>query len=97
MVLNSKEPTYSENCNNYLSCWNCYLKMDGSADIRRSVAEDGRSMSVINRSEDDIFANAPSTSVAMACPAEKVGPLIGKKGIVVHEIMRRSLCIIYVD
>jgi polyribonucleotide nucleotidyltransferase len=71
--------------------------MDGSADIRRNVAEDGRSMSVINRSEDDIFANAPSTTVTMACPAEKVGPLIGKKGIVVQEIMRRSLCRIYVN
>lgn len=59
--------------------------------------DDGRSMSVINRSEEDIFASAPSTTVTMSCPPEKVGPLIGKKGIVVQEIMRRSLCRIYVD
>lgn len=59
--------------------------------------EDDRSSSIVNRTEDEIFASAPSTTVTMACPPEKVGPLIGKKGVVVQEIMRRSVCRIYVD
>jgi polyribonucleotide nucleotidyltransferase len=40
--------------------------------------------------------SAPIT-VNMACPYNKVASLIGKKGVVVQEIMKRSGCKIYVD
>lgn len=73
-------------------------KLDHSfSDHRRHGSDDGRPISFMARSEEEIFNNVSPTTVSMPCPPEKVGPLIGKKGVVVQEIMRRSSCRIYVD
>lgn len=47
-------------------------------------------------SEEDVEISNPIT-VNMACPQAKVGTLIGKKGVIVQEIMKRSGCKIHVD
>lgn len=39
----------------------------------------------------------PNITVAMECPVEKVGAVIGKKGANVNEIMKRSGCKIAID
>lgn len=48
---------------------------------------------MMNESRD---TGAPIT-VNMNCPHQKVGELIGKRGIIVQEIMKRSGCKVYVD
>lgn len=45
----------------------------------------------------DTEANVPPITVHMACPQPKVGPLIGRKGAVIQEIMRQSGCKIQID
>lgn len=64
---------------------------------KRQSTDDSRTMTILNRPEQEIFGSVSATTVSMGCPPEKVGPLIGRKGIVVQEIMRRSTCRIYVD
>mmetsp|Transcript_7787 Transcript_7787/g.13108 ORF Transcript_7787/g.13108 Transcript_7787/m.13108 type:complete len:607 (+) Transcript_7787:80-1900(+) len=41
--------------------------------------------------------NEPTVTEEMSCPAEKVGLVIGSKGIIIQEIMRRSYCKITVN
>lgn len=53
--------------------------------------------SILDWSDATLLSKIGSTTVSMPCPPEKVGPIIGKKGIVVQEIMRRSSCRIFVD
>lgn len=62
---------------------------------KRSLGEEMKTISMM--SEEEIFHQVSPLTVSMSCPPEKVGPLIGKKGVVVQEIMKRSSCRVYVD
>eukprot|EP01039_Chlorochromonas_danica_P008225 gene8225-9072_t len=62
---------------------------------KRSLGEEMKTISMM--SEEEIFHHVSPVTVSMSCPPEKVGPLIGKKGVVVQEIMKRSSCRVYVD
>lgn len=52
---------------------------------------------ILTKSDEELFESVGNTTISMTCPQEKVGPLIGKKGVVVQEIMKKSSCRIYVD
>lgn len=64
---------------------------------KKQLTDEMRAISILSKSEEDIFNNVSITTISMSCPPDKVGPLIGKKGIVVQEIMRKSSCRIFVD
>lgn len=74
-------------------------KLDHSEDSSAVAAE--KRQAVNDKSHSDEDGELPSTqkpiTVNMACPAVKVGSLIGKRGMVVQEIMKRSNCKIRVD
>ncbi|RYG96607.1 hypothetical protein EON65_54145 [archaeon] len=59
--------------------------------------ESERSSNILTKSDEELFESVGNTTISMSCPQEKVGPLIGKKGVVVQEIMKKSSCRIYVD
>jgi far upstream element-binding protein len=44
-----------------------------------------------------VNSNEPTITEEMSCPAEKVGLVIGSKGVIIQEIMRRSYCKITVN
>lgn len=44
-----------------------------------------------------VNSNEPTVTEEMSCPPEKVGLVIGSKGIIIQEIMRRSYCKITVN
>jgi hypothetical protein len=44
-----------------------------------------------------IFRGVPPVTIHMDCPSEKVGIVIGKKGVTINEIMKRSHCRIVID
>eukprot|EP01031_Cornospumella_fuschlensis_P038892 gene38892-47308_t len=65
-------------------------------DKRRNFDAD-RNSNILTKSDEELFESVGTTTISMACPQDKVGPLIGKKGVVVQEIMKKSSCRIYVD
>lgn len=64
---------------------------------KKQLTDEMRAISILSKTEEEIFNNVSVTTISMSCPPDKVGPLIGKRGIVVQEIMRKSSCRIFVD
>lgn len=52
---------------------------------------------VLQTQAPGVNANEPTVTEEMSCPPEKVGLVIGSKGVIIQEIMRRSYCKITVN
>eukprot|EP01038_Epipyxis_sp_PR26KG_P007440 gene7440-10136_t len=74
-------------------------KLSGDANYgeKKQATEAGRSNSSVMDQKSDPNSSQQTITVQMPCPQTKVATLIGKKGVVIHEIMKRSGCRIFVD
>jgi rRNA processing protein Krr1/Pno1 len=64
---------------------------------RKRIALEKERNARVDESITAAIAGVPHITVAMECPAQSVGSIIGKKGANVNEIMKRSGCKIVID
>lgn len=70
-------------------------QIDAAKQLINAVIQDGPT--ILQTQGPDVNSNEPTITDEMSCPAEKVGLVIGSKGVIIQEIMRRSYCKITVN
>jgi polyribonucleotide nucleotidyltransferase len=72
-------------------------ELGGADGYQEGTAEKKQATDRTKNGDAALSSLVPSITINMDCPPDKVGSVIGKKGITINEIMKRSGCKIVID